>query len=54
MAYDAIRNKNAVKAKLDPGAFHAFLSRAAAKQFNLKISPVEKVEIELGNNFTIK
>lgn len=53
MPYNAILNKNAVIAKLNPGASHAFISRAAAKQCTLKRLPVENVETELGDNYFI-
>lgn len=47
-------NDEPVIAKLDPGASHAFMSRAAAKKCNLKILPIADVEIELGDNSTIQ
>lgn len=54
MAYDARLNNAAVVAKLDPSARHAFMSKAAAKKFNFKSSPIVDVEIELGDNSSIQ
>lgn len=53
ISYDAILNKKSVKAKLDPGESHAFMSKTAAKQCNIKIASVHDVTIELGDNPTM-
>lgn len=54
IVYDAMINTNSIIAKLNPGTSNAFMYRTAAKRCNIKMSPIENVEIELGDDTTIK
>lgn len=53
LAYDATFSNIPIIAKLDPGASHTNMSKTPAKKCNLKIFPIDNLEIELGHSSMI-